>query len=589
MAFTKLKLTTFGQTIEAKRHQGKGIKFTRVAIGDGLLGNGSMINRTELVSERHSMKIDGILTTDDGKQSVVVVTLDNSQFDEGFSYRELGLLAQDPDTQEEGVYLYDNAGAECEYLDTKDNGVVIYERLKLQIRVEQTENISFEASGNPLYLSAEDVEAMIQQHNTAEDAHPNKADLGEDGKVPSEQLPHMDYIPTTEKGKPGGVATLGADGKIPESQLGVVGVPPQIIVTVPSGSTVTCKSGSKTLSATSNGTVTFSLPSYGTWTVTATLSGQTAAENVVVDDVKQYRLSLAYFLATLRVTSESGATVTASGPKTVSGTVPTNGVLDLKITAPGTYVVSASKSGEKTETVSVQITASGRTYTAECLFFNKVLANNTWAQISKASAAGKASTLWKVGDEKNISVNGETITLVITGFNHDDLVNPLGSKAGITFGLKHLMKDTRQMNASNTTKGGFPGSDMYSWLQNTLLKQLPSDLQAVLENVYKKTSAGDGNSMISTDAMKLFLFSEQEVFGSKTYSAGNEGSQYPYFATSGNRIKALSNGSGSTPGWWERSPCVKESGYFCYVNSGGNTDSKIAYYSGGGVCFGFCV
>ena len=219
MAFTKLKLTTFGQTIEAKRHQGKGIKFTRVAIGDGLLGNGSMINRTELVSERHSMKIDGILTTDDGKQSVVVVTLDNSQFDEGFSYRELGLLTQDPDTQEEGVYLYDNAGAECEYLDTKDNGVVIYERLKLQIRVEQTENISFEASGNPLYLSAEDVEAMIQQHNTAEDAHPNKADLGEDGKVPSEQLPHMDYIPTTEKGKPGGVATLGEDGKVPAGQL----------------------------------------------------------------------------------------------------------------------------------------------------------------------------------------------------------------------------------------------------------------------------------------------------------------------------------------------------------------------------------
>ena len=60
---------------------------------------------------------------------------------------------------------------------------------------------------------------MIQQHNTAEDAHPNKADLGEDGKVPSEQLPHMDYIPTTEKGKPGGVATLGPDGKVPGEQL----------------------------------------------------------------------------------------------------------------------------------------------------------------------------------------------------------------------------------------------------------------------------------------------------------------------------------------------------------------------------------
>ncbi|MBO3280968.1 hypothetical protein [Intestinimonas butyriciproducens] len=185
MAFTKLKLTTFGQTIEAKRHQGKGIRFTRVAIGDGLLGNGSMINRTALVSERHTMKIDGVLTTDGGKQSVVVVTLDNSQFDEGFSYRELGLLAQDPDTQEEGVYLYDNAGAECEYLDTKDNGVVIYERLKLQIRVEQADTISFEASGNPLNITWTDIEPLLAK----------KADLGGDGKVPEDQLPEMNYEP----------------------------------------------------------------------------------------------------------------------------------------------------------------------------------------------------------------------------------------------------------------------------------------------------------------------------------------------------------------------------------------------------------
>ncbi len=192
MAFTKLKLTTFGQTIESKRHQGKGIHFTRVAIGDGLLGNGSMINRTELVSERHSMLIDGILTTDDAKQCAVVVTLDNSQFEEGFPYRELALLAQDPDTQEEGVYLYDNAGQECEYLDTQAGGVVIYERLKLLIRVEQTEQITFVASGNPLYLSAEDVQEMIRQHNESVDAHPKKADLGEDNKVLPEQLPEMD-------------------------------------------------------------------------------------------------------------------------------------------------------------------------------------------------------------------------------------------------------------------------------------------------------------------------------------------------------------------------------------------------------------
>ena len=45
------------------------------------------------------------------------------------------------------------------------------------------------------------------------------ATLGADGKVPSAQLPAMDYVPTSEKGAANGVATLGADRKIPAEQL----------------------------------------------------------------------------------------------------------------------------------------------------------------------------------------------------------------------------------------------------------------------------------------------------------------------------------------------------------------------------------
>ena len=50
------------------------------------------------------------------------------------------------------------------------------------------------------------------------DGQKNKADLV-DGKVPADQLPLMDYIPTSEKGQSGGVATLGQDGKVPAGQL----------------------------------------------------------------------------------------------------------------------------------------------------------------------------------------------------------------------------------------------------------------------------------------------------------------------------------------------------------------------------------
>ena len=149
------------------------------------------------------------------------------------------------------------------------------------------------------------------------------------------------------------------------------------------------------------------------------------------------------------------------------------------------------------------------------------------------------------------------------------------------------MASTRQMNSSNTNSGGFTGSAMYTWLTGTLLPALPSDLQAVLKSVNKKTSAGSQSSTINTNAMKVFLFSEVEVFGTVTYSKSGEGTQYDYFKTN-SKVKYLSNGSGSADGWWERSPYASSSTGFCYVNSNGNANVASASASRG-VCFGFCV
>ena len=216
-----------------------------------------------------------------------------------------------------------------------------------------------------------------------------------------------------------------------------------------------------------------------------------------------------------------------------------------------------------------------------------VLENNSWDKIAEASESGIASDVWQVGDTKDIVVGDETLTVEIVGFDHDDLSDGSG-KAGITFGLKNLMANTRKMNSSNTNTGGFTGSDMYEWLQGTLLNSLPSDLQAVLKSVNKKTSAGNKSSTINTNAMKIFLFSEIEIFGTVTHSAPGEGSQYSRFATTSSRIKYLSNGSGSANFWWERSPYVNGSNNFCVVNSDGDAgryDSSISR----GVCFGFCV
>ena len=220
--------------------------------------------------------------------------------------------------------------------------------------------------------------------------------------------------------------------------------------------------------------------------------------------------------------------------------------------------------------------------------YSPTLADNTWAQIDAACKANDPILdSWKVGDEKDAVVNGETLTFVIVGKNHDDLADGSG-KAKLTFGMKELMASTRKMNSSNTNTGSFAGSAMYTWLSGTVYPSLPSELKDVVKAVRKKTSSGSSSSSIKTDEMYLWLFAEIEVFGSTTHSYAGEGAQYPYFATASERIKRLSNGAGEAYQWWERSLYGDFAGDFCDVTPSGAADYGYASHPKG-VCFGFCI
>ena len=85
----------------------------------------------------------------------------------------------------------------------------------------QGQVVGFDAEGNPVAqdkpsYTANDVGAIPAfEKGTAGGV----ATLGDDGKVPTGQLPAMDYVPNSEKGAASGVATLGTDGKVPPGQL----------------------------------------------------------------------------------------------------------------------------------------------------------------------------------------------------------------------------------------------------------------------------------------------------------------------------------------------------------------------------------
>ena len=96
----------------------------------------------------------------------------------------------------------------------------------------------------------------------------------------------------------------------------------------------------------------------------------------------------------------------------------------------------------------------------------------------------------------------------------------------------------------------------------------------------KLTSAGGESPTINTTADKLFLLSEVEIFGSRTYSASGEGTQYDYYKAGNSRVK---NCNGSANSWCERSPHIGISAYFADVDARYGAASYEF-----GMAFGFC-
>lgn len=216
-----------------------------------------------------------------------------------------------------------------------------------------------------------------------------------------------------------------------------------------------------------------------------------------------------------------------------------------------------------------------------------------WGDIARIAAAGEANKYFHVGDEKTITLTtGEEITLVILGFEHDDLT--AGGKAPITIGMKNCLATRYSMNGSDTNRGGWDSSVMRAQTMATLLTQLPSDLQSVIKAVNKKASTGNRLATITTSSDKLFLLSAQEICEQTQATVKQEGTPYAYYKTvkdstlAADRIKYYSNGGGAAAGWWLRSPYPSNAASFLSVSASGGvggSDASLTY----GVSFGFCI
>lgn len=211
-------------------------------------------------------------------------------------------------------------------------------------------------------------------------------------------------------------------------------------------------------------------------------------------------------------------------------------------------------------------------------------ADATWEQIIEACQNNAVPDTWVADGScyKDMTINGKAYRIDIIGKNHDTYA--AGGTAPLTFQMHDCYTETKQMNSSNTNRGGWQNSAMRTTHLPAILNMMPAEVKAAIRDVQKKSSAGSQSSSIQTTNDKLFLLSEIEIFGSTTYSFAGEGKQYAYYQAGNSKVK---NRNGGAHYWWERSPNSSNSTIFCIVDSGGDATWSSAKNSRG-VAFGFC-
>lgn len=183
-----------------------------------------------------------------------------------------------------------------------------------------------------------------------------------------------------------------------------------IIVTAPTGSTVTCKMGSTTKTASEkNGTWTFSGLDIGTWTVTATKGNSIATQDVDITRLTVEYVTITYFSATINVTYPAGSTCTCSDGTTTLTAPNTSGSWTCIVYNAGTWTATATD-GDKSKSADVVITTDGQTESVTLLYITHLFNNGdtcdaiTGGWGTGSTSAGSASIS---GQQISIAANAQ--------------------------------------------------------------------------------------------------------------------------------------------------------------------------------------
>ena len=224
-------------------------------------------------------------------------------------------------------------------------------------------------------------------------------------------------------------------------------------------------------------------------------------------------------------------------------------------------------------------------------------AEDSWETIAAIVKAGKAEETYNVGDEKEVTLTGDwagTYTVRIANNSTPSECSTEGfSQTACGFVVEFVDIITEHaMNSTGTNSGGWPASEMYSFVNTDIYNTLPSDLQNIIIDTYSVSGHGYGNSTNFTSTDKLYLLSTKEVWGkdgtSNTIdydSAEAETRQLDYYKNNGVTTSSYSGAvktyQGSANYWWLRAAYSNYGTHFCIVLPSGDRNAYSANFSCG--------
>ena len=222
-------------------------------------------------------------------------------------------------------------------------------------------------------------------------------------------------------------------------------------------------------------------------------------------------------------------------------------------------------------------------------------ADDSWSTIVTAVQNGNTSN-YNVGDTKTVDMGSlGTHTLRIANKSTPAECSTTGfSQTACGFVLEFAdIITTHVMNSTNTNVGGWPASEMRTYVNSDIYNALPSELKNGIINTTVVSGHGSTSgetNFTSTD--KMYLLSTKEVWGKEgttnvidNDTAEVETRQLDYYSsqnvTTSNYSGAIKQRNGSNYYWWLRSANSSNSNSFYIVTYFGGWHGSNSDYTNG--------